>query len=75
MNKPGPESDEERAKKILRAFRHLERRERLRRQAISLIWLITLILVIAIALVFFANLPKFKLLYQMLTQPDSLLLN
>lgn len=66
-------SDEEKADKILRAFRHLEKRERLRRQGANFIWIIMLILLIAILVVFFANLEKFKLIYRILTQPDSLI--
>ncbi|MEO0068993.1 MAG: hypothetical protein ABIK23_07710 [candidate division WOR-3 bacterium] len=65
--------DEEKAQKILRAFRNIERREHLHRRSFNIIWLITLILLIAVFVIFFANYPKFKLMYKMLTQPDSLL--
>lgn len=65
--------DEEKAQKILRAFKNLEKRERLTRRSVGFIWIIPLLLLIALILVFFANYPKFKLVYQLLTQPDSLL--
>ncbi len=69
-----PESDEERARKILAQMQRLEKMRRTRSGGYSFIWVVTLFLLLAVAIVFFANLPKFKLLYQMLTRPDSLLL-
>jgi|YelNatPaOPRAMG01_1025707.scaffolds.fasta_scaffold17442_2 type IV secretory pathway component VirB8 len=75
MNQQMPESDEEKARKILAAFRHLERRERLKARTNMLFGILMLILVLAIVIVILVNLQKFRLFYQLLNQPDSLLLN
>ncbi|MGQ9678594.1 MAG: hypothetical protein ACUVUD_04860 [bacterium] len=68
-----PESDEERAQKILRALKAVERRELRRRFSFPLVWVLTLILILAIATVIIINIARFKMLYQSLINPDSLL--
>lgn len=68
-----PESDEERARKILRALKAVEKRRLQRRFSVNLLWLLTLILILAIALVIIINIARFRTLYQLLTNPDSLL--
>jgi cell division septal protein FtsQ len=75
MKRPAPEPDEERAQQILKAFRQLERQERIRGRLDFLIWLLTLVLIGALVIVLIVNLQKFKLFYQLLNQPDSLLSN
>ncbi len=65
--------DENKAERVLRAFRNLERREILHRRTGNIIWLITFLLIGAIFLVFFANIQKFKLICRVFTKPDSLL--
>ncbi|MGB9742925.1 MAG: hypothetical protein ACP5JB_06625 [candidate division WOR-3 bacterium] len=74
MKLPAPESDEERAQQILAAFRRLERQERLRSRINMLVWLVTLVLIVAVVLVLIVNLHRFRLFYQLLNQPDSLLI-
>ncbi|NPV14324.1 hypothetical protein HPY86_05265 [candidate division WOR-3 bacterium] len=68
-----PESDEERAQKILEALKKFEPNQSRKYPGINLIWLVTVILLLAIVIVFLTNLPRFKMLYLLLTQPDSLL--
>lgn len=66
-------SDEERAREILAAFNRLERRNRSWVRMVNFIWVITLLLVVALIAVVWSNLSRFKLLYQLLTSPDSLI--
>ncbi len=66
-------SDEERAREILAAFNRLERRNQARVRMVNFIWVITLLLVVALIAVVWSNLSRFKLLYQLLTRPDSLI--
>lgn len=74
MMKPlPPESDEEKARKILEALKRVEMTQSRRRLNINLLWVVTLILLVAIVIVFLTNLPRFKMVYLLLTQPDSLL--
>jgi hypothetical protein len=73
MKPPLPENDEERARKILAALQKARLDQNRRRPGINLLWLVTLVLLLAITIVFLLNLPRFKILYLLLTQPDSLL--
>lgn len=68
-----PESDEERAQKILQALKTVEKRKSRRRFTVNLVWLFNLMLICAIATVIIVNLARFRTLYQLLTNPDSLL--
>lgn len=69
------DEDEEKARKILEAFQRLDRQERARRRLDSLVWILTLVLMVALAVVFISHLRKFQIFQNLLTQPDSLLLN
>ncbi len=74
MMKPlPPESDEEKSRKILEALKRVEMTQSRRRLNINLLWVVTLILLLAIVIVFLTNPPRFKMVYLLLTQPDSLL--
>ncbi len=73
MKLPLPESDEERAQKILATLQRARLDQNRRYSGINLLWLVTLVLLLALTIVFLINLPRFKILYLLLTQPDSLL--
>ncbi|MEN9978992.1 MAG: hypothetical protein ABIK38_01415 [candidate division WOR-3 bacterium] len=75
MKPPLPDPDEEKARQILAAFRRLERQERARSRLGILVWLFQVVLLVALGLIVIANLQKFKLLQQVIKQPDSLLLD
>lgn len=68
-----PESDEKRARKILQALEALEKRRFQRRFSGNLLWLLTLSLILAIALLIIINIARFRTVYQLLTNPRSLL--
>ena len=65
--------DEAKARRILSVLSRLERTERSRHYTVNLVWLLTLILVLAIVLVIVANRGHFLMLWTHLSKPDSIL--
>ena len=72
MTRPPKDPEQERAERILRDMRGLERRRPETRYWRWLPWLLVLAVVIAVALILLGNIEVFRLAWTRLAHPDSI---